>query len=133
MVRSGRGVTGRRLRRLPRDTGSLPHWFARFARSLSDLAAIPARWREHGPWIFDGFSRQLPDIDPEETSEWLDSFDAVVDARGRTRGQVLMLNVKGRAHALQVPFPATISTPYINTIPPEQEPWFPGDEHIERR
>ena len=31
--------------------------------------------------IFDGFSRQLPDIDPEETSEWLDSFDAVVDTR----------------------------------------------------
>src|SRR5437588_5212572 len=133
MVRSGRGVTGRRLRRLPRDTGSLPHWFARFARSLSDLPAIAAQRREHGPVIFDGFSRQLPDIDPEETSEWLDSFDAVVDARGRTRGQFLMLKLMERAHELQVAFPATISTPYINTIPPEQEPWFPGDEYIERR
>ena len=30
-------------------------------------------------------------------------------------------------------FPATVSTPYINTIPPEQEPWFPGDEYMERR
>src|SRR3954469_731038 len=133
MMRSGRGVTGRRLRRLPRDTGSLPHWFARFARSLSDLAAIPAQEREHGIVIFDGFSRQLPDIDPEETSEWLDSFDAVVDARGRTRGQFLMLKLMERAHQLQVAFPATISTPYLNTISPEQEPWFPGDEHIERR
>src|SRR5438270_4560687 len=133
MVRSGRGVTGRRLRRRPRDTGSLPHRFARFARSLSDLAAIAAQRREHGPVIFDGFSRQLPDIDPEETSEWLDSFDAVVDARGRTRGQFLMLKLMERAHELQVALPATISTPNINTIPPEQEPWFPGDEHIERR
>src|SRR5437588_3885161 len=133
MVRSGRGVTGRRLRRRPRDTGSLPHWFARFARSLSDLAAIAAQRREHGPVIFDGFSRQLPDIDPEETSEWLDSFDALVAARGKTRGQFLMLKLMERAHELQVAFPATISTPYINTIPPEQEPWFPGDEHIERR
>ncbi len=33
----------------------------------------------------------------------------------------------------QVSFPATVSTPYVNTIPREQEPWFPGDEHIERR
>src|SRR5438270_12692851 len=38
-----------------------------------------------------------------------------------------------RAREQQVAFPATVSTPYINTIPPEQEPWFPGDEHIERR
>ena len=30
-------------------------------------------------------------------------------------------------------FPATVSTPYVNTIPADEEPWFPGDEHIERR
>ena len=83
--------------------------------------------------IFDGFSRQLPDIDPEETAEWVDSFDAVVDARGKTRAQFLMLKLMEQAHELQVAFPATITTPYLNTISPEQEPWFPGDEHIERR
>src|SRR4051812_49834818 len=44
-----------------------------------------------------------------------------------------MLKLMERAHQLQVAFPATISTPYVNTIPPEQEPWFPGDEYIERR
>src|ERR671929_225698 len=38
-----------------------------------------------------------------------------------------------RAREQQVGFPATVSTPYVNTIPPDQEPWFPGDEHIERR
>src|SRR3712207_8849555 len=32
-----------------------------------------------------------------------------------------------------VSFPATVSTPYVNTIPPEREPWFPGDEYLERR
>ena len=37
-----------------------------------------------------------------------------------------------RARESQVSFPATVSTPYINTIPRETEPWFPGDEHIER-
>ena len=38
-----------------------------------------------------------------------------------------------RARELQVGHPATVSTPYVNTIPPEEEPWFPGDEELERR
>jgi pyruvate dehydrogenase E1 component len=38
-----------------------------------------------------------------------------------------------RAREQQVGFPATVSSPYVNTIPPDQEPWFPGDEYIERR
>ncbi len=38
-----------------------------------------------------------------------------------------------RARAQQVGFPATVSTPYVNTIPRDSEPWFPGDEYVERR
>ena len=83
--------------------------------------------------IIDGFVHQLPDIDPDETQEWLDSLDAVVDAHGKTRARFLMSKLLERARELQVGTPATVSTPYVNTIPPEQEPWFPGDEHIERR
>src|SRR5436190_15139365 len=83
--------------------------------------------------IFDGFAHQLPDIDPEETAEWLDSFDAVVDTEGRTRGRFILMKLLERARELQVGFPATVSTPYVNTIPPDQEPWFPGDEFMERR
>jgi pyruvate dehydrogenase E1 component len=83
--------------------------------------------------IFDGFSHQLPDIDPEETSEWLDSFDAVLDTHGKSRARFLLMKLLERARANQVGFPATVSTPYANTIPPDQEPWFPGDEYIERR
>ncbi|HEX9992244.1 MAG TPA: pyruvate dehydrogenase (acetyl-transferring), homodimeric type [Acidimicrobiales bacterium] len=83
--------------------------------------------------IIDGFVHQLPDIDPEETGEWMDSFDAVVDTHGRTRGRFLIARLLERARELQVGFPASVSTPYVNTVPPEQEPWFPGDEYIERR
>jgi pyruvate dehydrogenase E1 component len=83
--------------------------------------------------IIDGFVHQLPDTDPTETKEWLDSLDAVVDAHGRTRARYLISKLLERARELQVGTPATVSTPYVNTIPPEQEPWFPGDEHIERR
>jgi len=76
---------------------------------------------------------QLPDIDPEETQEWLDSLDALLDERGKTRARYVMLKLLERARENQVGVPALRSTDYINTIPPEREPWFPGDEHIERR
>src|ERR671913_9242 len=83
--------------------------------------------------IIDGFVHQLPDTDPTETREWLDSLDAVVDAHGKTRARFVMSKLLERARELQVGTPATVSTPYVNTIPPEQEPWFPGDEELERR
>src|SRR4051795_5571813 len=83
--------------------------------------------------IFDGFVNQLPDSDPGETQEWLDSLDAVVDVHGKTRARFLLSKLLDRANATQVSFPATVSTPYVNTIPREKEPWFPGDEYIERR
>src|SRR4051794_16523330 len=83
--------------------------------------------------ISDGLPNQLPDIDPDETREWLESLDAVIDAEGRGRARYLMLKLLERAREKQIGVPALRSTDYINTIPPEREPWFPGDEHIERR
>jgi pyruvate dehydrogenase E1 component len=83
--------------------------------------------------IIDGFVHQLPDTDPTETEEWLQSLDAVVDSHGKTRARYLMSKLLERARELQVGHPATVSTPYVNTIPPEEEPWFPGDEELERR
>jgi pyruvate dehydrogenase E1 component len=83
--------------------------------------------------IIDGYSHQLPDIDPSETREWLDSLNSVVDIRGKARARYLLARLLARARELQVGVPAMVSSDYINTIPPEQEPWFPGDEHIERR
>ena len=83
--------------------------------------------------IIDGYSHQLPDIDPAETREWVDSLDSVVDQRGRPRARFLLARLMARARELQVGVPAMVSSDYINTIPPEEEPWFPGDEYMERR
>jgi pyruvate dehydrogenase E1 component len=83
--------------------------------------------------MIDGFVHQLPDIDPTETREWLDSLDAVVGAQGKTRARFLLSKLLERARELQVGVPATVSTPYVNTIPPEEEPFFPGNEDLERR
>ncbi|HET6666308.1 MAG TPA: pyruvate dehydrogenase (acetyl-transferring), homodimeric type, partial [Intrasporangium sp.] len=86
---------------------------------------------EAGP-ILNGIPSQLPDIDPEETLEWLESLDAVLDEKGRTRARYVMLKLIERARAKQVGVPSLTATDYINTIPPELEPWFPGDEEVER-
>jgi pyruvate dehydrogenase E1 component len=83
--------------------------------------------------IFDGFVNQFPDSDPTETQEWLDSLGAVIETHGKNRARFLLSKLLESARESQVSFPATVSTPYVNTIPRESEPWFPGDEHIERR
>jgi len=92
-----------------------------------------ASGRERFSIISDGLPTQLPDIDPNETGEWLESLDAVINEQGRQRARYLMLRLLERAREKQVGVPGLRSTDYINTIPPEREPWFPGDEDIERR
>ena len=85
-----------------------------------------------GP-ILNGLPSQLPDVDPEETQEWLESLDGIIDAGGRNRARYVMLKLLERARERQVGIPSLTTTDYINTIPPEGEPWFPGDEEVERR
>jgi pyruvate dehydrogenase E1 component len=92
-----------------------------------------ASGRQRFPIISDGLPTQLPDIDPDETREWVESFDNVVKTRGRGRARYVMLRLLERARAQQVGVPGLRSTDFINTIPPEREPWFPGDEYVERR
>ncbi len=86
-----------------------------------------------GAVFIDGFVHQLPDIDPQETGEWLDSLDSVIGIGGRTRARYLLARLMERAREQGVGVPAMVTSDYINTIAPEQEPWFPGDELIERR
>ena len=81
--------------------------------------------------IFDQFKQQLPDIDPLETQEWIDSLDAVVEQVGTDRARFLLFRLLKRARQLQVGLPNLVQTRYINTISPEQEPFFPGDEAME--
>jgi pyruvate dehydrogenase E1 component len=83
--------------------------------------------------IRDGLSSHLPDIDPDETAEWIESFDAVLDSAGQQRARFLVLQLLQRARERRVAVPSLFSTDYVNTIPTDQEPWFPGDEDTERR
>jgi pyruvate dehydrogenase E1 component len=76
---------------------------------------------------------QLVDIDPTETAEWQASFDAALEHAGPVRARYLMLKLLQRAHEKQIGLSTLRNTDYINTISPEHEPDFPGDEAIERR
>ncbi len=78
-------------------------------------------------------SQQFPDPDPAETQEWVDSLQSVVRDRGMGRARSLLRILLQRARALDIDVPDLVSTPYINTISPEQEPPFPGDEQMEKR
>ena len=80
--------------------------------------------------VYDAFKDQLPDIDPEETQEWLDALDQVIET-SPARARFLMHRVLLHARSRQIGLPSMVSTDYINTIAPEQEPYFPGNEEIE--
>ncbi|GAA3618970.1 pyruvate dehydrogenase (acetyl-transferring), homodimeric type [Streptomyces fenghuangensis] len=88
---------------------------------------------DRNPIIIGGLPSQVPDFDPEETREWLDSLDAAVDERGRERARYLMLRLIERAREKRVAVPEMRSTDYVNTIATKDEPFFPGNEEIERK
>jgi pyruvate dehydrogenase E1 component len=80
----------------------------------------------------DPFASSGVDKDPQETQEWLDSLSALADHAGRGRAREIMQSLLRRSHELQLNVPLVPTTDYINTIAPEDEPEFPGDEQIER-
>ena len=87
----------------------------------------------YDPLMPGGLPDQYVDADPSETAEWLESFDAVVDNAGPARARSLMLELLRRAAERSVGVPALRSTDYINSISPDKEPGFPGDEEMERQ
>ena len=80
-----------------------------------------------------GMPTQYVDVDPDETAEWIDSFDNLAINGGNNRARFIMLSLLRRATERNVGVPSLRSTDYINTIAPEKEPAFPGDEAIEHR
>jgi len=73
------------------------------------------------------------DIEPDETREWIESLDSVVQGEGKNRAQYLLRRLLKRARMLNLGIPELVQTPYINTISPEHEFSLPGDEKMEKR
>jgi pyruvate dehydrogenase E1 component len=74
-----------------------------------------------------------PDIDPQETQEWLDSLEAVLEHEGVERAHYLLERLIDKARRSGAYLPYSANTAYLNTIPVQQQPRFPGDRAMERR
>ena len=82
---------------------------------------------ENGP------DQNVPDDDPVETAEWLESLELVLQEKGPQRAGELLELLAEKARSFGIKVPVTTKTPYINTIPPERQPPYPGDLDIEAR
>jgi pyruvate dehydrogenase E1 component len=73
------------------------------------------------------------DPDPLETAEWLESLRSVLENQGPERVSYLLAELSEAAYREGVELPFTATTPYINSIPPDKQPPYPGNREIERR
>lgn len=80
-----------------------------------------------------GIVQHSGDLEAVETQEWLNSLDYVIQTSGEERVKQLLHDLQVHAQQAGVQLPFSANTPYINTIPAEQQPAFPGNREIERR
>jgi len=78
-------------------------------------------------------NKELSKLEAIETQEWLDSLDHILQQGGPGRVRRLLRQLQIHAQEAGVKLPFTANTPYINTIPAEEQPPFPGSREIERR
>ena len=72
------------------------------------------------------------DLNPQETSEWIEALDEIIDEVGPDRASYLLERLIERANEFGVQVPLRWNTPYKNTVPPEEEVAYPGDRAVER-
>ncbi len=75
----------------------------------------------------------LPDDDPQETNEWLDALDGLLQHEGPERAHYILEKLIEKARRSGVYLPYSANTPYFNTIPPGKEERSPGDHELEHR
>ncbi len=78
-------------------------------------------------------STDLPDADPAETAEWRDALDALTAAHGPARARFILDALLAHARRQGVAWLPSLVTPYVNSIPLEAQPPFPGDLGVEQR
>src|ERR1017187_1911685 len=78
-------------------------------------------------------NESVVDSNPQETAEWVESLEQVIEQAGPDRAAYLLEQLTERARAEGADLPIHLNTPYINTIRPEDEVAYPGDRGMERR
>src|SRR5215472_8559262 len=78
-------------------------------------------------------NERVIDLNPQETAEWVEALDQVIDEAGPDRAAYLLEQLTERARVSGAELPVHLNTPYVNTIRPEEETPYPGDRAMERR
>ena len=73
------------------------------------------------------------DLDPQETQEWVEAMEAVVERDGFERAQFILRELADHAVLSGAGSPYSANTPYLNTIPPELEVRSKGDQELEHK
>ncbi len=76
---------------------------------------------------------EFRDPNPGDTQAWIESFDSIIESEGPARARYLLERLADKAAVAGVPHEFSATTPYVNTIPLEHQPAYPGDRDIERR
>ena len=90
---------------------------------MSTALKLPLNW----------YTEPQADPDVDETEEWLEALEEVIAVEGPERGEFLLKKLLEKGYERGVRLPWTGNTPYINTIPVERQPAYPGERQIERR
>src|ERR1700721_2488549 len=78
-------------------------------------------------------SAPIQGLDPNEIQEWLESLDSVLQSSGPEVASYILERLRAHAKTIGVEIPFTANTPYVNTVPHQLQPEFPGDQQLERR
>jgi len=79
------------------------------------------------------FTTPVAGFEPDELDEWYESLDDLLHRYGRDKVRAMLSLLQERAYQRGVHLPFTAYTPYINSIPREDQPQFPGNRELERR
>lgn len=123
-------------RRLREGRSDNLDWIVKDGDCTADMATIlkgrsVTSDEQLGP-LLNAEPANLPDTDPQETDEWLESLDGMIDADGPSRARYVMLKLNEHARERRLDLPSLLNTDYVNTIPKSKEVPYPGDEQLER-
>ena len=79
------------------------------------------------------YNKNILDIDPQETKDWIDSISALIDEKGAERTHFIIEKLIDFSRRSGVKIPFSPYTEYLNTIPVNNQESYPGNRSIERR
>ncbi|MGI9154252.1 MAG: pyruvate dehydrogenase (acetyl-transferring), homodimeric type, partial [Rubrivivax sp.] len=107
---------------------------AGISRYLAAPAVVPALYAAPGlPGGAESAAPSTPDPDPQETAEWREAFQALVQQQGPERARFVLDQLALMARDPRIGWSPELVTPYVNTIPAERQPPFPGDLALEEK